>query len=66
MVLALAKFCTLTVCNFVDSRKIVYNRDHLLVLIHIRVQSISLCNKFPYSGLYWSVFSPNAGKYGPE
>ena len=66
MVLVLAKFCTLTVCNFVDSRKIVHNRDHLLVLIHIRIQSISLSNKFPYSELYWSVFGPNAGKYGPE
>ena len=22
--------------------------------------------EFPYSGFFWSVFSPNAEKYGPE
>ena len=25
-----------------------------------------LREKFPYSEFFWSVFSPNAGKYGPE
>ena len=26
----------------------------------------SLREKCPYSKFFWSVFSPNAGKYGPE
>ena len=25
-----------------------------------------MCEKCPYSEFFWSVFSPNAGKYGPE
>ena len=27
---------------------------------------LKLRKKCPYSELFWSVFSPNAGKYGPE
>ena len=27
---------------------------------------VSLREKYPYSELFWSVFSSNAGKYGPE
>ena len=27
---------------------------------------VPLCKKCPYSELFWSVFSPNAGKYGLE
>ena len=44
MVTVLAKFYTLLVCNFVDSRKTVYNRDRLLVFIHIRFQNIFMHN----------------------
>ena len=28
--------------------------------------SPALCKKCPYSEFFWSVFSRNAGKYGPE
>ena len=29
-------------------------------------EKVTLREKCPYSELFWPVFSPNAGKYGPE
>ena len=35
-------------------------------VVILAVCSIRLREKCPYSEFSWSVFSPNAGKYGPE
>ena len=31
----------------------------------LRILELILRKKCPYSELFWSIFSPNAGKYGP-
>ena len=36
------------------------------ILETLIVKLLTLREKCPYSELFWSVFSPNAGKYGPE
>ena len=39
----------------------------MLVLIKVFVSiKLSLREKYPHSKFFWSVFNPNAGKYGPE
>ena len=30
------------------------------------IQRLALREKCPYSELFWSAFSPNAGKFGPK
>ena len=32
----------------------------------LKKEQVSLREKYPHSELFWSVFSSNAGKYGPE
>ena len=39
--------------------------EQYLWLLEHKLQLV-LRKKWPHSGLFWSVFSPNAGKYGPE
>ena len=38
----------------------------LLTISSSDIVTHSLLENCPYSELFWSLFSPNAGKYGPE
>ena len=40
--------------------------DLILSAIFLLRLTTSLGENFPYSEFFWSVFGPNAGKYGPE
>ena len=42
-------------------------RRHIDATVRLnRILKLALREKCPYSEFFWSVFSPNAGKYGPE
>ena len=51
-------------------REINLKRKQDIILHPLQIRKImrkrTLCEKYLYSEFFWSVFSPNAGKYGPE
>ena len=51
-------------------REINLKRKQDIILYPLQIRKImrkrTLCEKYPYSEFFRTVFSPNAGKYGPE
>ena len=52
--------------NLIWISKIWYMLEYGFSSIHIFLYKDTLSEKGPYSEFFWSVFSTNAGKYGPE
>ena len=57
---------TIKTCGVVDVVSVVVLVSLLLTLKRVHTLFWSLRKNCPYSEFFWSVFSPNAGKCGPE